>query len=344
MRSPLQVIFDLFGARPLGRILASGLVGVVVVAWSLFGHGESDNGAWRGWLIAGASIGFLGGVLLTWPRAFPGAVIALAGLFVVCAPMSSVDGSPVPLRAYLIKEGIGFGILSVGVALLLWARRRRTYSPVLAALSDMRSRFYLRRVGGWAALGLALLVMGAGAWLTWDAGRGRKGRPGGVVMICFGGFVLYGAIRWICDQGHGLEWVPPDLEVPGVKESAKRAGETLSTFIELTKRGVEGAFIKFAIDAGEGVTEHIWGYVHAYSGDVFSVSPANEPLRQEMAQVDERKVLVSEVEDWMVVDEQGRIRGAYSLIALLDYFERNGKWLSPRMKRQRALLLDAPGR
>jgi uncharacterized protein YegJ (DUF2314 family) len=342
MRSLLQAIYDFFGAKPLARVLASGVIGAVVVAWSLITRGEPEVGSRAGWLIGGASIGFLGGLLLTWPRAFPGALLCLSGLFVVGVPMAYADGSAVPLGAHLIKAGVGLGIAAMGLALLVWARRRRTYSPSAAFVSDIRSRYYVRRVAGFACLALALVTMGGGLWLGAERVRAGRGMAGVVVLLGFGGFLLYGAIRWIRDPGHGLERVPPDLEVPELADSVRRARETLPSFMELAKGEGDRAFIKFPIAVEDGFTEHLWGWVRSFNGDAFSVSLANAPFQKGALDSGERKVAVAEVEDWMVVNPAGQIRGAYSIIALMQCLERDGKWLSPRMRRQRALLVDAP--
>lgn len=342
MRSLLQVIYDFFGAKPLARVLASGVIGAVLVAVSLLKRGGPGVGSWTGWLIGGASMGFLGGLLLTWPRAFPGAFLCVAGLFVVGVPMSHADGLPVPLGAHLIKAGVGLGIAASGLTLLVWAKRRRTYSPSAAFVSDIRSRYYLRRIAGFGCLALALLTLGGGLWLAAERVREGRGLAGVVVLLGFGGFLLYGAIRWIRDPGHGLERVPPDLEVPGLADSVRRARETLPSFIELVKRDGDRAFIKFPIMVESGVTEHLWGCVRSFNGDAFIVSLANDPFQKEAIDSGERKVAISDVQDWMVVNPDGQIRGAYSLIALLESLERDGKWLSPRMRKQRALLVDAP--
>ncbi|MGF1657606.1 MAG: hypothetical protein ACFCU3_11595 [Verrucomicrobiales bacterium] len=51
-----------------------------------------------------------------------------------------------------------------------------------------------------------------------------------------------------------------------------------------------------------------------------------------------RDVPREEVEDRQTMDANGAIRGAYSVIALFEYWERQGKALPPMMKLQKAQL------
>ena len=89
------------------------------------------------------------------------------------------------------------------------------------------------------------------------------------------------------------------------------------------------------------MTEHIWAYVHFYKDDRFNVSLANDPVDAEAESDGRRDVPLDEVEDWQIMQPDGKIRGAFSLIAILEYHENQRHTLSPRMKKQKAQLLDA---
>jgi len=47
------------------------------------------------------------------------------------------------------------------------------------------------------------------------------------------------------------------------------------------------------------------------------------------------------VEDWQIMQRDGKIKGAYSLIALFRHRENLGGKLTPRMRKQKSQLLDA---
>jgi uncharacterized protein YegJ (DUF2314 family) len=205
----------------------------------------------------------------------------------------------------------------------------------------MRIRYYVRRTAGFLGFALA-------AFLLWGALYGiyiesHKGGDvaGFVIMIGFAAVCLYGAIRWVRDRGHGLEYLPPDLNVPGMPEAISRSRSSIQDFIG-SLQGYRGrAFIKFPVAYDEGFTEHLWGCVQSFEDEVFDVSPANLPFHGGLIADDRIQVEADAVEDWMLVDEEGRIRGGFSLVAIFNHFDKTGRWLTPRLRFQKSLLLDA---
>jgi uncharacterized protein YegJ (DUF2314 family) len=147
--------------------------------------------------------------------------------------------------------------------------------------------------------------------------------------------------RWIRYQGPGIEETPPNLTCPELEESVKQAQKSLPDFIRQVEKNIDGAFIKFAIKTTQGLTEHIWAYVHSYREGIFNVSLANKPIDPKEPAEGRRDVPAEQVEDWQIMQPDGHIRGAFSLIALFRYRENRGKKLSPKMKKQKAQLMDA---
>ena len=90
----------------------------------------------------------------------------------------------------------------------------------------------------------------------------------------------------------------------------------------------------------QGLTEHIWGYVHFYRDRQFNVSLANDPIDEKAEKDGRRNIPMDQVEDWQIMKSDGKIRGAYILIALFEYRQREGEPLSPRMKKQKAQLIE----
>mgnify|MGYP001324516544 CR=1 FL=1 len=145
--------------------------------------------------------------------------------------------------------------------------------------------------------------------------------------------------KWMRYKGKGIEDViPPDLKCPELDSSIERAKATLPDFIAEVEKGIDGAFIKFPLKTPQDLTEHIWAYVHFHRDGLFNVSLANEPIDKQQESEGRRDVPVEDVEDWQIMDSDGSIRGAYSLIALFEYWERLGNRLSPQMKKQKAQL------
>ena len=147
---------------------------------------------------------------------------------------------------------------------------------------------------------------------------------------------------WMRYKGKGIEEViPPDLKCPELDASKERAKATLPEFITEVEKGIDGAYIKFPLKTPQNLTEHIWAYVHFHRDNRFNVSLANEPFDEHQVSEGRRDVPVDEVEDWQIVSSDGAIRGAYSLIAVFQYWERQGRTLSPLMKEQKAQLQSA---
>jgi uncharacterized protein YegJ (DUF2314 family) len=149
--------------------------------------------------------------------------------------------------------------------------------------------------------------------------------------------------RWLRYQGPGIEETPPDLICPELDESVKQAQQTLQRFVQQVEKNVDGAFIKFPMKTKQGLTEHIWAYVHSYRDGIFNVSLVNKPIDPKEPAEGRRDVVVEQVEDWQIMQPDGCIQGAFSLIALFRYRENQGKKLSPKMKKQKAQLIDAGG-
>lgn len=148
--------------------------------------------------------------------------------------------------------------------------------------------------------------------------------------------------KWVRYQGKGIDEItPPDFKCPELEESVKNAKATMGSFLTEVDKGIDGAYIKFPLLTPQGLTEHIWAYVHFFRDDHFNVSLANTPIDDQQPSEGRRDVPLSEVEDWQIMRPDGKIKGAHSLVALFRYHENHGVKLSPLMKQQKSQLLDA---
>ena len=119
--SPFDIFLDIFGRHPIYRILAGTLIAALFVALHIL-FVPPYAGQWWQWLIAGAAMGLIAGIILTWPRAVFGTILTALGGLIVLVPATSADGTPISMKLYLIKAGIGTVILVFGIALYLRAR------------------------------------------------------------------------------------------------------------------------------------------------------------------------------------------------------------------------------
>ena len=149
--------------------------------------------------------------------------------------------------------------------------------------------------------------------------------------------------RWLKYEGPGIEETSGYLQCKELTESVVKAKETLPRFITEVEKNVDNAYIKFPLHTAGGGIEHIWAYVHSFRDGSFNVSLANAPKDPNESAEGRRDVNQEEVEDWQIMLKDGKLRGAYSTIALFLHRRNSGQKLSPKMKKQRALLLDFPG-
>jgi uncharacterized protein YegJ (DUF2314 family) len=154
-------------------------------------------------------------------------------------------------------------------------------------------------------------------------------------------FIRYGW-RWIRYEGRGIEDTPGNASFPELDESVAQARAALPEFVVQIAKNTDGAYIKFRLITAQGLKEHIWAYVHSYDGQKFNVSLANTPRDSKEPAEGRRDVHGDEVEDWQILLPDGRIKGAYSTMALFRNGQNCGKPLSPKMRKQKALLVDFP--
>jgi uncharacterized protein YegJ (DUF2314 family) len=152
-------------------------------------------------------------------------------------------------------------------------------------------------------------------------------------------FLIYGW-RWLHYSGPGIEETPGTVAFPELTESVTQARNTLSYFIAQVEKNVDGAYVKFPLLTPGGITEHIWAYVHSYREGNFNVSLANVPKDPKEPAQGRRDIAKDQVEDWQILQSDGRIKGAFSTIALFRNRENTGKPLTPKMRKQKALFLD----
>lgn len=199
-----------------------------------------------------------------------------------------------------------------------------------------------RRILGALAilLGVAILIWAVYSLVSPPPGSRSNFRSLARLLVPFA--LIAVGWTWLRYEGKGIDEItPPDLKCPELEASVVKARATLSSFLPHVEDGGDDAFIKFPLKTPGGNTEHIWGYVHFIKDGRFNVSLANRPFDDKESPDGRRNVPQEEIEDWQIVEPDGRIRGAQSLIALFRYHENRGVKLSPKMKKQKASLIDA---
>ena len=146
--------------------------------------------------------------------------------------------------------------------------------------------------------------------------------------------------RWLRYEGAGIEETPGAFTCPELVDSVARAKASLPYVVKQVERNIDGAFVKFPMKTVQGITEHIWAYVHSFRDGRFNVTLANTPKDPKEPQSGRRDVPMQEIEDWQIMQPDGQIKGAYSMIALFQNRQNQGKSLTPKMRKQKARLID----
>jgi uncharacterized protein YegJ (DUF2314 family) len=127
-----------------------------------------------------------------------------------------------------------------------------------------------------------------------------------------------------------------------MREAIEKARASLHVLTDGVAEARDQAFVKFPLVAPSGATEHIWGIVHAVRGDEAVVSLANDPIHEQPAgQTPRMTTRLRDAEDWMLVDQGGRIRGGYTTIAMFRIYERDHGSLPKSMRRDLEVFVDS---
>ncbi len=199
---------------------------------------------------------------------------------------------------------------------------------------------FMRRIMGCIALTMGLAITGWFIYNQFSPTPEFQRSYLGIFQLAVPIAFLIVGWRWLRYQGPGIEETRPDLSCPELAESVQHAKQAMPYFLEQVRKNIDNAFVKFPMKTERGLTEHIWAYVHSYQEGKFNVSLANKPIDPSESQLGRRDVLIEDVEDWQIMERDGRIRGAFSLIALFRYRENRGCRLSPKMRKQKEQLID----
>lgn len=163
--------------------------------------------------------------------------------------------------------------------------------------------------------GLALVVLGI--WFAWQDRRWSY--LGGSVLGAV--FFLHGLSRLFPGQ-------PPPLPIetgdPIMAAAMDRARREFRRFASGLAEGKREALVKYAMKTGYGENEHVWAIAHAIDGDEVVTSLASEPVGTDADVGPERKrIRVAEIEDWLLLDADGRMEGGFTQIAMAKIYKRD---------------------
>ena len=119
--------------------------------------------------------------------------------------------------------------------------------------------------------------------------------------------------------------LPVDPDDPEMIACIRRSRSHIRRFKKGLADGAKQALVKYPIRTKNDGTEHVWGVAHSIDGQEVVVSLVNEPvdpIRDGEMEEPRSKVPLREIEDWMLIDKEGRCEGGYTHLALLKIYRR----------------------
>ena len=160
-------------------------------------------------------------------------------------------------------------------------------------------REILSRAFGAFLLTLGLSMIGLGLWRAISDGRWSY-----LGACVFGVFIaMYGIGRLFPGQ-------PPPIPIetgePLMEAAMERARREFDRFARGLAEGKREALVKYAIKTGYGENEHVWGIAHAIDDGAVVTSLMSEPVGDADVKVERQRLPIDEVEDWILLDPDGR--------------------------------------
>lgn len=203
---------------------------------------------------------------------------------------------------------------------------------------------YVIEAGAWLILVIFLVFFFIYGLITRGKAVLSWGNPDSIILLLvwLGVSVVWVIGKRLTDPGPGIEKQEVDFRSPEVVEAVRKAQDTLPYFVEQACRHIDGAYVKFSSTTTyRGTVERLWGYVHHYEDGVFNVSVVNDPFAKQKEFQGRTDVREGFVEDWLVMESDGRIKGGYTYIGSFQYLERQGVRLNRTMRKQKSLFVDA---
>ena len=170
--------------------------------------------------------------------------------------------------------------------------------------------------------GVVALLVGLGfVWWALYASF-RLGEWGTLLALVPGaGFVLYGLGKMFPGQ-------PPPIPIetgePLMEEAMQRARREWRRFARGLAEGKREALVKYPLKTGFGDNEHVWAIAHSIDNGEVVTSLASEIVGDAVDVKPERqRIPVSEIEDWLLLDDSGRMEGGFTQIAMAKIYKRD---------------------
>ena len=170
--------------------------------------------------------------------------------------------------------------------------------------------------------GVVALLVGLGfVWWALYASF-RLGEWGKLLALAPGaGFVLYGLGKMFPGQ-------PPPIPIetgePLMEEAIQRARREWRRFERGLAEGKREALVKYPLKTGFGDNEHVWAIAHSIDNGEVVTSLASEIVGDDVdVKAERQRIPVSEIEDWLLIDDSSRMEGGFTQIAMAKIYKRD---------------------
>ena len=182
---------------------------------------------------------------------------------------------------------------------------------------------------------------------------------GGVIVIGLTVWAIYTTDRWsylligfgalvaaIYGLGRLFPGAPPPMLVDPDEPLMATAYDSARRDYRRFKRGLaEGrreAFVKYKLNLEPEEPEFVWALAHSIDKGSVIASLISEPVAGVDVPPERTRIPESEVLDWMLVDQDGRIEGGYSEIAMAKIYKRDAGYVPYAVRQHLKNFADLP--
>ena len=160
-------------------------------------------------------------------------------------------------------------------------------------------------------------------------------------------YLTSGIIGLVC-SGFGWKRLfpgePPPMDVdhadPLMDAAIGQARCDIRRFLDGLAAGALDSLVKYPIETNSGEVEHVWGAAHTLKGQDLIVSLLSDPVGDVVIESARQQVPLSAVEDWMLIDVDGRIQGGYTQIAMARIYLRDKRFVPYAIRRSLSDFVD----
>ena len=137
------------------------------------------------------------------------------------------------------------------------------------------------------------------------------------------------------------EAVPVDPDDPLLQEAQEQAHRELHRFVAGLADGKREPLVKYSLQMKGGEREQVWGIAHSLHESYALVTLMTVPFGKVDVEGARQQLPINDIEDWVLIDADGRMEGGFSEIAMARIHGRDEGFI-PYAIKKRLALFDYP--